>query len=229
MDGDELRRVLNAMEQAGVEYTLVGAVALGMHGIIRGTRDVDLLIKASPENVQRIASDLGSAYQDDPNIGEIRADELLGDYPVVRYFPQSANICVDLIARIGELATFESIEAETMEFRGLRIRVATTAALHRLKKSSLRPIDHQDAAALRAGFDLEVDGWMGVQRFRSLEEMNSVPVPRRDSDGIEQFICHNETLHALAPQSLPTGVFKYRSLEGAQRGRDAALAKRRKR
>lgn len=70
---------------------------------------------------------------------------------------------------------------------------------------------------------------MGVQRFRSLEEMNSAPIPRIHTDSFEHFIRHNETLHSLAPRSLPKGVFKYRSLEEAQRARHAGLAKRRKR
>ena len=128
-----------------------------MHGIIRGTEDLDLLIKASRENVQRIALALRSVYRDDPRIAGIRADDLLGDYPVVRYYPPGEQFCLDLIAGISEKETFESVEAATMEYRGVRIRVATPAALHRLKRGTLRPIDRQDAAALRANFDLEED------------------------------------------------------------------------
>ncbi len=157
VDREELIRVFRALDQAGVEYTLVGAAALGMHGIIRGTEDVDLLVKASRENIQRIAAALRSAYQDDPSIEEIRADDLMGFYPVVRYYPPSEKLCLDLIAGISEKATFESVDAETMEYRGVRIRVATPAALHRLKRGTMRPIDRQDAAALRAHFDLEED------------------------------------------------------------------------
>lgn len=70
---------------------------------------------------------------------------------------------------------------------------------------------------------------MGVQRFRSLEEMNAAPIPRRRTDCFEHFIRQNQTLREMAPRSLPTGVFKYRSLEEAQRGREALLAKHRKR
>lgn len=70
---------------------------------------------------------------------------------------------------------------------------------------------------------------MGVQRFRSLEEMNGVPLPRRQTDCFEHFIRHNETLRSLAPRALPAGVFKYRSLEEAQRGREELLAKQRTR
>lgn len=229
MNRDELIRVFRALEQAGVEYVLVGGAALGMHGIIRGTEDVDLLIKASRENVQRIASALRSVYQDDPSIEGIRADDLLGDCPVVRYCAPSGKLCLDLIAGISEKETFESVDAETMEYREVRFRVATAAALYRLKKGIPRPIDRQDAAALRASFESEEDEQMGVQRFRSLEEMNAAPLPRRRTDCFEHFIRHNETLRSLAPRSLRAGVFKYRSLEEAQRGREALLAKQRKR
>ena len=157
VDRDGLIRVFRALDQGGVEYTLVGSAALGMHGIIRGTEDLDLLIKASGENVQRIVAALQSAYRDDPSIAGIQADDLLGDYPVVRYYPPSEQFCLDLIAGIGDKETFESVEAATMEYRGVRIRVATPAALHRLKRGTLRPVDRQDAAALRANFDFEED------------------------------------------------------------------------
>ena len=130
---------------------------MGMHGIIRGTEDVDLLIKASRENVQRIVAAFRSAYPDDPSVEEIRADDLLGNYPAVRYYPPREQFCLDLIAGISEKETFESVEAATMVYRGVRIRVATPAALHRLKRGTPRPIDRQDAAALRANFDLEED------------------------------------------------------------------------
>ena len=41
------------------------------------------------------------------------------------------------------------------EIEGIRVRVATPAALYRLKKGTVRAIDHQDAAALRERFDLK--------------------------------------------------------------------------
>ena len=150
--------MFDALQRSGVEYKLIGTAALGMHGIIRATESVDLLIRASRENVRRITSALRAAYRDNPEVDGIQAEDLLGDYPVVRYFPPSGKMCIDLIARIGETASFESVEAETMEFRGVRIPVATPPALHRLKSGSWRAIDHQHAAALRAHFEFEEDG-----------------------------------------------------------------------
>lgn len=45
-----------------------------------------------------------------------------------------------------------------MEFEGTRVSVATPAALYHLKKRTVRPKDHQDAAALRERFNLKDDG-----------------------------------------------------------------------
>ena len=41
---------------------------------------------------------------------------------------------------------------------GIRVRVATPAALYRLKRGTVRPIDRQDAAALQARFEIDDPG-----------------------------------------------------------------------
>ncbi len=66
---------------------------------------------------------------------------------------------------------------------------------------------------------------MGVQRFRSIEEMNATPLPRRSEDGFERFIRHNARYRLLSPRQYQRGVFRFRSLEEAQRARRELLAK----
>ena len=77
-------RVLRAFEVSGLEYVLIGATAMGFHGIVRATEDLDLFIRATTENVERLRSALRSAYDNDPHIDDISAAELLGEYPAVR-------------------------------------------------------------------------------------------------------------------------------------------------
>jgi hypothetical protein len=45
VDRDELLRVLRAFEEAGLEYVLIGATAMGLHGVVRATEDVDLFVR----------------------------------------------------------------------------------------------------------------------------------------------------------------------------------------
>lgn len=158
MDRDEILRVLRAFETSGLEYVLIGATAMGLHGVVRATEDIDLFIRATAENVERLRAAFRDAYDGDPNIENISADDLLGEYPAIRYYPPSGDLFFDILTRLGETASFDNVEAETRIVEGIRVRVATPAALYRLKKGTARPRDHQDAAILRERFKLREEG-----------------------------------------------------------------------
>ena len=156
MERDELLRVFRAFEAAGLEYVLIGATAMGVHGVVRATEDVDLLIRATPDNIERLRVALRAVY-DDPAIEEITDEDLLGAYPAVRYYPPSGDLYFDVLTRLGDAASFETVEAEVSDVEGARVRVATPAALYRLKRNTVRAKDRQDAAALAQRFDLRED------------------------------------------------------------------------
>lgn len=157
MERDEILQVLEAFQRTGLEYVLIGATAMGMHGLVRATEDVDLMIRATRENVERLKEAFRAVYDDDPNIAQISADDLLGEYPALRYYPPSGDLYYDVMTRLGEAASFETIEAELLEFEGIRVSVATPRALYLLKRSTVRPLDHRDAEALRQQFGLQDD------------------------------------------------------------------------
>jgi hypothetical protein len=157
VDRDELLRVLRAFEAAGLEYVLIGATAMGFHGLIRATEDVDLFVRATSENVERLREALRAAYDGDPHVDEITARDLLGDYPAVRYYPPSGDLYFDVMTRLGQAASFETVEAEVKHVDGIGVRVATPAALYQLKKGTVRALDRQDAAVLRERFNLTDD------------------------------------------------------------------------
>ena len=157
MDRDELLAALQAFEAAGLEYVLIGASAMGFHGVVRATEDVDLLIRATRENIERLRTAFKAAYPDDPNVSEILEDDLLGEYPAIRYYPPSGDLYFDVMTRLGDVANFDTVEAMVKEFEGTRVSVATPRALYRLKKDTVRPLDRQDAAALRERFNLTED------------------------------------------------------------------------
>jgi hypothetical protein len=154
VDRDEILRVLEAFEEFGLEYVLIGATAMGLHGLVRATEDIDLFIKATPENVERLRAALRAVYDADPHIEELSTVDLLGDYPAVRYYPPTGDLYFDVMTRLGEMASFETVESEVKEVAGTRVRVATPAALYRLKKGTVRAKDREDAAALRERFGL---------------------------------------------------------------------------
>ena len=155
MDRDEILRVLRAFEEQGLEYVLIGAAAMGFHGVVRATEDLDFFIRATAENVERLKRAFQQVYSDDPNIDDIFADDLLGEYPAVRYYPPSGDLYFDVMTRLGDAAAFDTVESVVMEVEGIRVSVATPKALYRLKKDTVRALDRQDAEALKQQFDLE--------------------------------------------------------------------------
>jgi hypothetical protein len=153
VDRDEILRVLRAFEAAGLEYVLIGATAMGFHGVVRATEDIDLVIRATSENVERLRAALRAVYAD-PQVDEIAAADLLGDYPAVRYYPPTGDLYFDIVTRLGDAVSFDTLAAETKRAGDVAVTVATPAALYRMKKGTVRAKDHQDAAVLRERFQL---------------------------------------------------------------------------
>jgi hypothetical protein len=154
MDFEEAKRILAAFEREGVRYVLVGSMAMAAQGLIRATRDMDLFVSPDPENVLRLRRALKALFGGDPNVDQITAADLGGSYPAVEYTPPHGLYSLDILARLGEAFRFEGLESEELVLEGVRIRVATPAALYRMKKGTARAQDRIDAEAIRERFDL---------------------------------------------------------------------------
>lgn len=150
-----LPELLTALEAEHVEYVLFGGQAVNLHGILRYTDDIDLFVAPTPENVARLRQALRRIWAD-PAIEEIRAEDLAGEYAVVRYGAPD-DFYIDLVSRLGEAYAFADIEWEWVERGGVRARLATPRMLFQMKKGTVRPIDRADAADLKAKFALEED------------------------------------------------------------------------
>jgi predicted nucleotidyltransferase len=123
----EFLEVFKALGQQKVDYVLIGGVAVILHGMERLTRDIDILVKMSPENIDKLRKALHTVFEDDA-IEEIN---------------------IDIMARVGELATFEDLEYETIDYQGIKIKIAKPESLFRLKKDSIRDKDKIDAIFLK--------------------------------------------------------------------------------
>ena len=154
MDYDTTRRVLAALEREGVRYTIFGAVALNLHGLARATEDLDIFVAAERVNIDRLRIALRSVF-DDPQIEEIRSDDLLGDYPAVQYVPPDGSFHIDILTRLGEVYSFEDLKSQRLDFDGMEVTVVTPKVLYEMKKGTVRPGDWGDAERLRRRFGFE--------------------------------------------------------------------------
>jgi hypothetical protein len=153
MDFDQAKRIFAAFERHKVDYVLVGGMAMAAQGLVRATRDIDVVVSATPENVERLKTALRELF-DDPEIDSIRAEELAGDYPAIQYVPPVGDFWIDILARLGAAFQYPNVESEEFMIEGVRVRVATPRALYQMKKDTVRPQDRLDAEVLRERFFL---------------------------------------------------------------------------
>ena len=156
VDLDKVLEFVTAMNREEVEYITFGALALCVHGIVRNTEDADFFVAPTEENIERLKRALRSVWED-PSIDDISSNDLLGEYPAVRYGPPDTDLYFDFLTRLGEAHSYATLEWQTAEIEGVPIRVVTPAQLYRMKRDTVRPKDRGDAEALRQEFSLSED------------------------------------------------------------------------
>ena len=143
----DLVRICRALNDAGARYVLIGGFAVIAHGGTRTTKDIDLLIDASPLNVARVRAALG--ILEDQAVREV-ADDDVAHYTVVRV---ADEVVVDLMARACDVEYEAAIaDAVTLAFDGVPVPVASPQTLIRTK-NTFRPSDEADRRYLQALLD----------------------------------------------------------------------------
>lgn len=147
---EDLVRLCRSLNEAGARYVLIGGFAVILHGSVRGTKDIDLLIDPSPANVQAIKRAM--ALLPDNAISLI-ADDEVDKYQVVRI---ADEIVVDLMAKACGIDYAQALRegVETMSVEDVRIPVATKALLIKTK-TTYRDSDRSDIAYLRIRIEEE--------------------------------------------------------------------------
>jgi len=127
---DPLLRLLARLGEEGVEYVLVGGQAVRLNGFLRATEDIDLLVRASRENGERIKRALSFlASSQDIELAWFDAKD--GEPENIRV---ADELIVDLLfAANGE--TYASVQAHVreIEIEGVRIRVLNIDGLLKTK------------------------------------------------------------------------------------------------
>ncbi len=154
---DPILELLQRFHQEGVEYVLVGGQAVRLNGFLRATEDIDVLIKATRENGEKIkrAMDFLAASKDlDPEwfaansrheVENIRvADELLVDL----LFAANGQTYESVQPYVREL-TVEGVLIRVLDIDGLLLTktdyrekdVLDRQVLSRIKRDGLRAIE----------------------------------------------------------------------------------------
>jgi hypothetical protein len=153
MEPDTIRALFAALRDENVDYVLVGALAMDVLGIGRLTEDIDLFVRPTADNVDRLRCALRRVWHDQ-SIDEITAADLAGDYPAVQYVAPDGTP-IDILARLGEAFQFGDIEATVFPYGDVDVKVATPTTLYRMKRDTVRLQDKADAHALKQKFGLK--------------------------------------------------------------------------
>ncbi len=51
---DDFKELLELLNENGVEYLLIGGYAVGMHGYVRSTTDIDFFVSSDKENAKKL-------------------------------------------------------------------------------------------------------------------------------------------------------------------------------
>lgn len=147
---EDLLSLCAALDRENVRYVLIGGFAVILHGWVRATKDIDLLVDVSASNVQALKRAL-SVLPD--NAISLIDDDEVGRYSVVRI---ADEIIVDLMKEACGLDYRAAIEAgvEKRTIEGVEITLASKDLLIRTKQT-VRESDAMDVRFLRIKLEEE--------------------------------------------------------------------------
>ncbi len=138
--------MLSALNAAGADYLVVGAHALAAHGVPRATGDLDLWVRATPGNAERVLEALRSfgAPLFDLSIDDLTRPEVVFQIGV-------APVRIDLLTSISGVAFEEAWQGRTeASVEGVTFGVLGREELLRNKRATGRPKDLLDVEVLES-------------------------------------------------------------------------------
>ena len=136
--------MLSAFTAEGVEYLLVGAQALAVHGVPRATGDLDLWVRATPHNATRVLAALRrfGAPLDQVSEADFASEDVVFQIGL-------APRRIDLVTSIDGVGFEEAVSRQsTTIVQDLKIPVLGRADLIANKRTVGRPKDLADISSL---------------------------------------------------------------------------------
>jgi len=150
--------VFRSLQKNKIRYAIAGGVALVLHGVVRFTADLDLIVDLEPENLRRfvqVMTELGFRPRN-----PVKAEDFLA--PAIRAVwkrekgmevfsfvdPAQPMTLIDVF--IEEKIPFREVMQEIVQMvaKGVTIPVVSLRHLKRLKQSAGRPQDLADIEAI---------------------------------------------------------------------------------
>lgn len=182
----DLVSLCKSLNECKVEYILIGGFAVILHGNVRSTKDIDLLVEPSEQNIIKLKKGL-SVLPDHAAMDIGNCD--VKEYEVVRV---ADEIVIDLMAKAcGIDFGAAKNEIQLIEVDGVKIPVASKELLIRMK-DTVRHSDKLDSEFLR---------WR-------LEEETAKSQDQRENQINERIVRNTKSLTSKV-LSILSGIFKH--------------------
>lgn len=149
----DLRSLLEALDSAGVSFVVIGGVAVGAHGYVRGTEDLDLVPDPDPENLKRLTETLTKLESTLPTVAE-RPFDAATDAGVIR---RGGNVTtmtrfggLDIVQHARGVPSYSQLinDAVESDLLGIPVLICSLARLREMKAAQDREQDRADLANL---------------------------------------------------------------------------------
>jgi hypothetical protein len=141
-------RIVAALNANDVAYVIVGGLAVAAHGVIRATRDVDLVPEPSTENLDRLAATLVDLGAEHPVDGTLSGPALARP---VSFKLRTRFGDTQVLNRMPAIPAYAKLRAAAIRVdigNGAIAVVCSLADLRAMKVASGRPRDLVDVAEL---------------------------------------------------------------------------------
>jgi predicted nucleotidyltransferase len=145
---EDFRDLLVELADAGAAFVVLGGHAVAFHGHPRATKDLDVLVRADPDNAVKVYRAL-AAFGAPLSSFEVRQDDFATYDGILQIGLPPRRI--DILNRVAGI-TFDAAIAsgDAFEIEGRRIPVIGLEALLKNKRAAGREQDLADVAALEA-------------------------------------------------------------------------------
>jgi hypothetical protein len=141
-------RVVAALNAAGVEYVIIGGLAVGAHGVVRATRDLDIVAAPDQRNMDGLARCLRALGGEHPIQGPLTG-AVLGR--PVSFKVRTKHGEVQVVNRMRGVPSFDELRRDEIRVEIAADAVApvcSLAHLRAMKRAADRPRDRVDLAEL---------------------------------------------------------------------------------
>lgn len=154
----KIAELLHSLAQAKVQYVLVGGLAVQLHGFLRSTFDIDLVLAMNDENIDRfiaVAKHHGLVPANPVSIDSLKNANQIeqwyrekGMLSFALREPQIGGSVVDILVRPD--VPFDRLIANAVagELFAMQVQIASIDDLLTMKRIANRPKDQLDIVAL---------------------------------------------------------------------------------